>query len=274
MDEPDSANGGVPATVVIDGHTRLSVARELGLGVVPVSAVPYADLAAALKQAVHNQKGRRNATGAQLIHVIEVVDRVLRQPKGGNNLNGSNQYARGVEASRDASTPTPNKSAAETATIVGTSRSMVERARQIYDDEEAKKEVESGASIYTAAKGGVPFTNGRDHLSQHDSAGDLEQNVTETPKNSVNTTNQHERLEQNVPETMMHMHRPMTETAATTHPLRVVMMQMHHPNRSPRIALALPIPSRTRSFGWMTPPNPPPPSVSIGRFFIFLITSV
>jgi len=133
------------ALVVIDGHTRLGVARELGMAVVPVSAMPYADLMAALTHAIHNQRARRNISKFDLVNAIETVDRANRQPIG------TNQHTRREEGSRDPSSST--SSADETAAIVGTSRATVVRARQIYDDEEAKKEVESGASIAAAAKG-------------------------------------------------------------------------------------------------------------------------
>jgi ParB-like chromosome segregation protein Spo0J len=133
---------------VVDGHTRLSVAKELGIEEVPVEVYGFPDELAALEHALHKQRDRRNLSGYALVRVIRLVDEEYRKPRGGI---GANQYTVDADRSRDRSASHSQGSAVETARIVGTSPATVVRARAVYDDPQAVEEVESGVSIHVAA---------------------------------------------------------------------------------------------------------------------------
>jgi ParB-like chromosome segregation protein Spo0J len=68
--------------IVIDGHSRLQAAQELGLEEVQVHKKSFPDEAAALEYAVHNQRDRRNLTQAQLFKMIEIVDEICVRGEG------------------------------------------------------------------------------------------------------------------------------------------------------------------------------------------------
>ncbi len=126
--------------IVIDGHTRLQATKNLGLEEAPVKEKEFDDEDAALEYAIHNQRNRRNLTGAEILRFIEAVDK----------LRGAGRPPKEL-ASRDAKFS--DKSAAQTAKIVGISQATVERARQVIKDAEEKNAVMTGKkSISRAAQ--------------------------------------------------------------------------------------------------------------------------
>jgi hypothetical protein len=126
--------------IVVDGHARLQAAKNLGLEEVPVVELEFENEDAALEYAIQNQRNRRNLTGAEILRFIEAVDK----------LRGAGRPPKEL-VSRDAKFS--DKSAAQTAKIVGTSQATVERARQVIKDTEEKNAVMTGKkSISRAAQ--------------------------------------------------------------------------------------------------------------------------
>jgi len=118
--------------MVIDGHTRLEAARQVGIEDVAVHSKSFADEEAALAYAIHNQRNRRNMTEAEILRCIEAVDkrREAQRDEQGKYTVGPSE-------------PT-GRSAAQTAEIVGTSESKVKRARAVLSDPEVAEEVRAG----------------------------------------------------------------------------------------------------------------------------------
>lgn len=122
------------AGVVVDGHTRLEAARQVGIEDVAVHCQSFADEGAALTYAIHNQRHRRNLTEAEILKCIEVVD--ARRDRGGDR--------RSEEAKSKGANAPIEKSAETTARIVGTSPDKVKRARAVLSDPEVAEEVRAG----------------------------------------------------------------------------------------------------------------------------------
>uniref|UniRef100_A0A7V4G8M6 DUF5131 family protein n=1 Tax=Desulfobacca acetoxidans TaxID=60893 RepID=A0A7V4G8M6_9BACT len=124
--------------VVVDGHTRLAAAKNLGLKEIPVHRKSFADEDEALAYAIHNQRHRRNLTDAEIIRCIEVLDRRKKQGEGQERDKGQFQ----PKASHEAI----GKSAQDTAKVVGISRAKVERARTVlqHAEEPLKEAVQAG----------------------------------------------------------------------------------------------------------------------------------
>ncbi|MGQ9628668.1 MAG: hypothetical protein ACUVV0_17410 [Anaerolineae bacterium] len=95
---------------VIDGHTRLKAAQEVGIDDVPVYYKSFATEDEALAYAIHLQRNRRNLTDAEIIRCIEALDRRKQAGRPSKKL-----------ASNDANFK-KGKSAQETAKVVGVSR--------------------------------------------------------------------------------------------------------------------------------------------------------
>ncbi|MBW1954023.1 MAG: DUF5131 family protein [Deltaproteobacteria bacterium] len=123
---------------VIDGHTRIRAAQEVGVEEVPVHYKSFATEDEALTYAIHLQKNRRNLTDAEILRCIEALDR-KRKPQ----RNKKGQFAmpsnEGTETGKSAS-------AKETAKVVGVSRAKVERARTVLEKapQEIKEAVKAG----------------------------------------------------------------------------------------------------------------------------------
>lgn len=146
---------------VIDGHTRLEVAKQLRKGVYVVEK-GFASTKAALEYAVHCQRDRRNLTPEGLMKAVAAIDveEMEKAEARQKELAGS----RGKTlASRDAKVPT-GKSSAATGKALGVSASQVERARAVnrpdtpqeIKDKVDKGEVslEKGAELARQAKKG------------------------------------------------------------------------------------------------------------------------
>jgi ParB family chromosome partitioning protein len=118
--------------VVVDGHSRLQAAIDLGLEEVPVHMKSFQGEDAALEYAIHNQRHRRNLTEAEILRCIEAVDKrreAQRDEQGKYTVGPSEPMGR---------------SAAQTAKIVGTSESKVKRVRAVLSDPEVAEEVRAG----------------------------------------------------------------------------------------------------------------------------------
>ena len=126
--------------ILIDGYTRVRAAEELGLLRVTAYEKTYASEAEALAYAIHTQKDRRNLSDAELLRLIELVDR----PQEG---------FRSPLAAIEANDGQPRKTAEVTADTIGTSRAKVERARAVLSDPEEATAVRRGEkTIHQAAE--------------------------------------------------------------------------------------------------------------------------
>lgn len=126
--------------ILIDGFTRVRAAEELGLLRVTAYEKTFASEAEALAYAIHTQKDRRNLSDAELLRLVELVDR----PQEG---------FRAPLASIEANDGQPRKTAKVTADTIGTSRAKVERARAVLSDPEEAAAVRRGEkTIHQAAE--------------------------------------------------------------------------------------------------------------------------
>lgn len=126
--------------VLIDGYTRVRAAEELGLLRVTSYEKTFASEAEALAYAIHTQKDRRNLSDAELLRLIELVDR----PQEGFRAPIAPIGA--IEAGSA-------KTAAITADAIGISARKVERARAVLSDPEEAAAVRHGEkTIHQAAE--------------------------------------------------------------------------------------------------------------------------
>lgn len=126
--------------VLIDGYTRVLAAEELGLLRVTAYEKTFASEAEALAYAIHTQKDRRNLSDAELLRLIELLDR----PQEG---------FRSTIAAFEANGGKPMKTADITAEAIGTSRAKVERARAVLADPAEATAVRKGEkTIHQAAQ--------------------------------------------------------------------------------------------------------------------------
>jgi ParB family chromosome partitioning protein len=126
--------------VLIDGYTRVRAAEELGLLRVTAYEKTFASEGEALAYAIHAQRDRRNLSDAELLRIIELVDR----PQEGFNTALAPFGASGGGLA---------KTAAITADAVGISARKVERARVVLSDPEETAAVRRGdKTIHQAAE--------------------------------------------------------------------------------------------------------------------------
>ena len=119
-------------SVVVDGHTRLKAAIAAGINNLPVCLHDFESEDEALAYAIANQRDRRNMSGGDILRCIEMVDR--RRQRGGDHKTDAGKS----KASRDAF---DQKSAKETADIVGVSPATVERVRTVIDAAEEEPDI-------------------------------------------------------------------------------------------------------------------------------------
>jgi protein gp37 len=134
--------------IVVDGHTRLLAARNVGLVDIPVVEKEFKDEEEVLAYILHEHRYRKKIGDDVVFAVIEVIDK--RKDKLAYLKKGEHS----PEASSDATVnQTAGKSSAETASIVGTSERKVEKARTVIDQapEELKEEVRSGKTTINKA---------------------------------------------------------------------------------------------------------------------------
>lgn len=125
--------------VVLDGHTRLRVAKELGIKRVPAAIWEFDSEEEALDYVIHLQRDRRNLTDAEILACVEAVDRRFEVGRGKKNLT-LNSFP---------------DSASKTAKSLGISRSKVHQVRKVLDaaDEQTKAEIKAGKkTIHQAYK--------------------------------------------------------------------------------------------------------------------------
>jgi ParB family chromosome partitioning protein len=126
--------------VLIDGYTRVRAAEELGFLRVTAYEKTFASEAEALAYAIHTQRDRRNLSDAELLRLIELVDR----PQKGFNTS---------VAPFGATVGSLTKTAAITADAVGISARKVERARVVLSDPDEAAAVHRGdKTIHQAAE--------------------------------------------------------------------------------------------------------------------------
>jgi ParB family chromosome partitioning protein len=136
--------------VVVDGHTRLQAARDLGLLEVTVVYRSFSSTRAALEYAIHNQRDRRNLSDAEIVGLVEMVDRPVTGFKGDAPI-----------ATPGTIGEKPVRTADITAAAIGVGRGKVEEARTVLSDPEVKEKVKAGgisihagAQVVKAKKGG------------------------------------------------------------------------------------------------------------------------
>lgn len=137
---------------VVDGHTRLLAATNLGIEVIPVVLREFADENAALEYAIGSQRNRRNLTDAELMKCISALDQRKKKGPQKDSPHG--------------------KSADRTAMLLGTSRIKVEKIRSIIDHapEEIKEAIRSGnltinkAYVITMGKRKISKCRDKDEL--------------------------------------------------------------------------------------------------------------
>jgi len=126
--------------VLIDGYTRVRAAEELGLLRVTAYEKTFTSEAEALAYAIHTQKDRRNLSDAELLRLIELVDRPQEGFRSPLAPIGANE----------AMVP---KTAVITADAIGISARKVERARTVISDPEEANAVRRGEkTIHQAAE--------------------------------------------------------------------------------------------------------------------------
>jgi ParB family chromosome partitioning protein len=62
--------------IVIDGHTRLIAAKNIGMNDIPVALTDFKDEEEALEYAIHNQRDRRNMSDADLLSRITTISKI------------------------------------------------------------------------------------------------------------------------------------------------------------------------------------------------------
>ena len=135
--------------VVIDGHTRLKAAFELGIEDIPVFEKDFANEEDALEYAIHNQRDRRNMSDADIMRCVEIVDK--RMKSGGDHKSESFRN-QDIKSNNLISDP----SHIQTARMVGVSPSKVQQTRKVIDNAtvEEKEQIETGQkTIHSVYKG-------------------------------------------------------------------------------------------------------------------------
>jgi hypothetical protein len=91
--------------VVLDGHTRLQAARQLGITEVPVVQMDFDDEFAAIEFAVAQQLERRNLSLKAMMEYIEIADTLARRGRkkkeqGRSNSGENEEQAHGKSSQR------------------------------------------------------------------------------------------------------------------------------------------------------------------------------
>ena len=137
--------------ILIDGYTRVQAAEDLGLLRVTAYEKTFASEADALAYAVHTQKDRRNLSDAEILRLIELVDR----PQDG---------FRSALAPFGANGSSPSKTAIITADAIGISARKVERARVVLSDPVEASAVRRGEKTIHQAAGAAKSKRANQHI--------------------------------------------------------------------------------------------------------------
>jgi len=130
--------------VMLDGHTRLIAARNLGIEDIPEYYQDFDDEEKALSYAIHNQRDRRNLTDAQILDLVKLIDQ--RKPRGGDRKSEKAQTK-----SKSEDSPIDISSAKKTAETIGISPDKIKETRMVLDhssDEEKEAIKEGKESIH------------------------------------------------------------------------------------------------------------------------------
>lgn len=125
--------------VVLDGHTRIKAARELGLFAdVTYEEKSFDSEEEALEYAIHNQRDRRNFSEEAILNCIEAVDKR-------KNTRGRTKEERKKKIENFSGNSLPD-TASETAKTVGISRSKVTKTRTVLDHatDEQRDDIKKG----------------------------------------------------------------------------------------------------------------------------------
>lgn len=125
--------------LIVDGNSRFLAAKKADIDVYHI-AHEFVDETAALKFAIRCQRNRRNLSAADVLRCVEELDK--RKKTGPKPTDSS-------------ATPVAKsgRSSADTATIIGTSRGTVEKARAVlaHAEPEVKAAVHAGTTSINAA---------------------------------------------------------------------------------------------------------------------------
>jgi len=122
--------------VVLDGHTRLAAAQQVGILTVPIHKHSFENQADALLYALYNQRNRRNWTDAEKQKAIGLIDEL--RPRGRKKKAPSGANSQG-------------KSAVVTARKIGVSTRTVERARAVAKSPRHRRAVQTGQQTISGA---------------------------------------------------------------------------------------------------------------------------
>jgi len=143
--------------VIVDGHTRVSVAKQLGIDVEYVDK-NFNSLTGALHYAVHCQKDRRNVSLEALLKAVEAIDVEEKKAAQERQKEFGKQTVRtdlGKQPLRSKERNiTKGESAEKTGEVLGISSTQVKRVRVINDPrtpDEIKEKVKAGE--YSISKG-------------------------------------------------------------------------------------------------------------------------
>lgn len=139
---------GSQGAVLIDGHTRLRAAKDLGIKEVPVYIKDFDNEDQAIEHAIYLQRNRRNLTPGEIVRLVQLLDQ--RRGRGGDHK--SSEFK---EESKGSGEPFDREksSAEQTADKVGTSRETVKRVRYVLNNGSKKtlKELEEDKISVNAA---------------------------------------------------------------------------------------------------------------------------
>ena len=159
-------------STLVDGHTRLQAAKDAGLLNIPVVTKEFATEVDALEYAISSQRNRRNLTEAEMFSCIHELDK--RKSEG-----RPPKTATGVAVS--------GRSSEQTAKLLKTSRSKVEKIRTINDhgSEEIKAAVGAGDMTVNAAYNKILADRHRKSVTEERSPEEIGLERTETIKKEI-----------------------------------------------------------------------------------------
>lgn len=125
--------------IVIDGHTRLQAAQNLGIEKIWVMLRRFKDETEAMAYAIKKQRNRRNLNGADILNFVEKIDTLF--PRGGDrksnsgNLKIDTLFLRGRDRQREFNRYLHEKTTRDsrkiTAELIGISTYKVDQCRHI-----------------------------------------------------------------------------------------------------------------------------------------------
>jgi hypothetical protein len=152
--------------IVVDGHTRLQAAQNLGLKEIPVVERFFADEEAALKYAIRNQKDRRNLNDGDILNLVEKIDKLF--PMGGDRK--SNFRKQKIDPAQDTNGEKMVRDSRRiTAETIGISLHNVSQCRYILNHcinvEAIKEQINNGKSIHEVCQDSI---NARQEAEKRD----------------------------------------------------------------------------------------------------------